>query len=285
MSWNYYPPYVSAAERRAKALKKIASLEKKGMKIEPVGTLAHRIKIATSFWGRGWCRHLESFSDYENRLPRGRTYVRGGAVLHLQVEAGNIHALVQGSELYEIKIRIDPLTPKKWAAIKKRCHGGIGSLIELLQGRISDEIMSVVTDPSDGLFPLPKEIHLDCNCPDYAGLCKHLAAVLYGVGARLDSAPSLLFTLRGVDQGELIAAAGAAESLGGGKPSRRRTLQPDALSDVFGVDLEDAEPAEIAKPSPKPKPSKKVKLTKPPKTKKKPKKPVAKGKRGKSRPV
>jgi len=275
MTWNHYPPYVSAADRRAKALKKIASLEKKGKKIEPVGTLAHRIKIATSFWGQGWCRHLESFSDYENRLPRGRTYVRGGAVLHLQVQTGNIHALVQGSKLYEINIRIDPLTPSKWAAIKKRCHGGIGSLIELLQGRISDEIMSVVTDPSDGLFPLPKEIHLDCNCPDSAGLCKHLAAVLYGVGARLDSAPSLLFTLRGVDQGELIAAAGAAESLDGRQSSRRRTLKSDALSDVFGVDLEPEGPAEIAKRSAAPKPSKKVKLTKPAMSKKNLKKPAA----------
>jgi len=192
MSRFFYKPYVPVAQRRLNAAKKMKSLAKQGQKIEPV-EIVHRRKIADSFWGRAWCEHLESYSDFANRLPRGRTYVRNGSVCHLAVATGRIDALVMGSSLYRQCIRVDPLPPAKWEALKQRCRGGIGSLIELLQGRISDEIMGIVTDRSAGLFPAPREIHTDCDCPDWADLCKHLAAVLYGVGARLDSAPELLF--------------------------------------------------------------------------------------------
>lgn len=256
MSRFYYQPYVSVAQRKARGQKKIKALEKKGHVIEPLGELPHRSKIAGSFWGHAWCKHLESFSDYENRLPRGRTYVRNGSVLHLGIAPGTVSALVQGSELYEETIHITPLSAPKWTAIKARCQGKIGSLIELLQGRISDEIMAIVTDPNDGLFPKPKEIKLNCSCPDWATMCKHVAAVLYGVGARLDSQPELLFKLRGVDHNELISAAAAASTLGGAtQPSgRRRTLDPAKLGDVFGIELE-GEPAPTTPPKAKAKPS------------------------------
>lgn len=242
MSW-YYKPYVSLAKRRAAALKQLAQMKKAGRAIEPLGELAHRTKIATSFWGRAWCEHLESLGDYENRLPRGRTYVRNGSVLHLTIEEGKIIALVQGSEVYEQTILINPLPAAKWQRIKKRCGGGIGSIIELLQGKVSDEVMGTVTDPADGLFPTLKEIKLSCSCPDWASLCKHLAAILYGVGARLDQQPELLFKLRGVDHRELIDETAVATVLAGsGGSSRRRTLDSTALNDVFGIEL-DASPA------------------------------------------
>lgn len=251
MSWDdEYRPYVSAAQRKAEATKKIKALKAKGEIIEPLGELTHKLKIAASFWGRAWCRHLESFSDYESRLPRGRTYVRNGSVLHLAIEPGLINALVMGSELYELSIRIDPLSPQKWKAMQSGCQGKIGSLIELLQGKISDEIMTVVTDPDDGLFPKPKEIHFNCSCPDYADLCKHVAAVLYGVGAKLDTQPELLFKLRGVDHNQLIAAAAPATAIGAPSKSHRRILDPAALGDVFGVELETETPPP-AKQSPK----------------------------------
>ncbi len=238
MSW-YYKPYVSAAQRRANGSKQITQLKKSGKVIEPLGELSHRLKIATSFWGKAWCDHLESLGDFENRLPRGRTYVRNGSVLHLSIEPGKITALVQGSDLYEQTIAIEPLTTEKWNRIKKRCGGSIGSLIELLQGKVSDEIMAVVTDPKDGLFPSPKEIHLDCSCPDWADLCKHLAAILYGVGARLDQQPELLFKLRGVDHRELIDESVTATALEGAtRTTGRRTLDSSSLGDVFGIELE-----------------------------------------------
>lgn len=238
MSW-FYKPYVSAAQRRANGSKQITNLKKSGMVIEPLGELSHRLKIATSFWGKAWCDHLESLGDYQNRLPRGRTYVRNGSVLHLAIEPGKITALVQGSDLYKQTIEIEPLTAAKWNRIKKRCGGSIGSLIELLQGKVSDEIMAIVTDPKDGLFPSSKEIHLNCSCPDWASLCKHLAAILYGVGARLDQQPELLFKLRGVDHRELIDESVTATALEGAtRTSGRRTLDSSSLGDVFGIELD-----------------------------------------------
>ncbi len=254
MSWYFNKPYVSIAKRRANGLRQLEKIKKAGRSIEPLGELSHRTKIATSFWGRAWCDHLESLGDYENRLPRGRTYVRNGSVLHLSIEKGKITALVQGSELYEQTILIEPLAAAKWERIKKRCQGGVGSLIELLQGKVSGEIMEVVTDPADGLFPTSKEIKLSCSCPDWASLCKHLAAILYGVGARLDQQPELLFKLRGVDHRELIDESAVATAIAGTtRSTRRRTLDPAALGDVFGIelDLTGAEPAAEPAVSPK----------------------------------
>ena len=260
---NFYKPYVPVAQRRLDGHKAVEKLRKKGVVIEPLGELSHRTKIATSFWGSAWCKHLESFSDYENRLPRGRTYVRNGSVLHLAILPGEVKALVQGSELYEETITITPMDKKKWQAIQNKCKGRVGSLIELLQGRISDEIMRVVTDPEDGLFPKLSQIKLNCNCPDWATMCKHVAAVLYGIGARLDSQPELLFKLRGVDHNDLISAAvdGSAfgASAGGRSGGRRRTLDSAALGDVFGIDLDEATPVPESKPK---RPVKAKKVTK-----------------------
>ena len=255
MSWNYYDDYrrPTVGELRAQAEKKIKSLKRSGKKLQPVEAATSRGLIAKSFWGKAWCKHLEAFSDYAYRLPRGRSYIRHGAVIDLKVEPKQVTALVNGSELYELTVNIDPLDPKKWAAIKARCQGKIGSLIELLQGKLSDEIMSLVVDKNIGLFPKPKEIHFNCNCPDWADMCKHVAAALYGVGARLDESPELLFKLRGVDHTELIAIDDAANELTKTSSSRRRrTLDNDDLGDVFGIDLDDEDaPAPARRPTPK----------------------------------
>jgi len=236
MGWNFgYRPYVSVGERREIAKRKMDKLRKQGIAIQAV-EIGGR-KIAGTFWGQSWCQHLESFSDYANRLPRGRTYVRNGSVCHLEVAAGGIKAIVSGSELYDVKIRIKELPKKKWGAVKERCSGKIGSLLELLQGRLSNSVMTVVTDRNEGLFPLPSEISLDCSCPDWAVMCKHVAAVLYGVGARLDEKPELLFLLRGVDHEELIEAdAVAAATTIGSKRGGRRIAESD-LEDLFGIEM------------------------------------------------
>jgi uncharacterized Zn finger protein len=231
-----WAPYVPVAERRQRAMKKMAALRKKGIDIQPVNIEGR--KIAKTFWGEAWCDHLEGFSDFENRLPRGRAYVRNGSVCHLAVEKGKIQAKVSGSELYDVQIQIKTLPPKKWTAIKSRCGGQIGSLLELLQGRLSDHVMTVVTDRSEGLFPLPGEMTFRCSCPDWASMCKHVAATLYGVGSRLDVKPELLFLLRGVDHEELIAADAEeaisdATSRGGSK-----RLAAESMGDIFGIDLE-----------------------------------------------
>ena len=229
-----WPAYVPVAERRRKAAAKVARMKKAGRDISPV-VIAGR-KLTTTFWGEAWGKNLEAFSDYSNRLPRGRTYVRNGSVVDLQIEAGHVRALVSGTSLYKVDIEIKPLAKKRWTDIKKQCAGRIDSLIELLQGSISKGVMEIVTRRGEGLFPSPREISLSCSCPDWATMCKHVAATLYGVGARLDSEPELLFTLRGVDPAEMVEAA-VERPTTGGKPRRGRVLKTDELSSVFGVDI------------------------------------------------
>jgi uncharacterized Zn finger protein/DNA-binding transcriptional regulator YiaG len=238
--WGEWGRYVPVAERRATARREMDKLRKKGKTIQPV-TIDGRT-IARSFWGKGWCVHLESFSDYANRLPRGRTYVRNGSVCHLAIRPRRIEAIVSGSELYTIDIRITELKAATWDSIKHTCAGRIGSMLELLQGQLSDQVMAIVTDRHQGLFPQPGEITFHCSCPDWAGMCKHVAAVLYGVGSRLDSQPELLFLLRGVDAEGLIAAEIALPEAA----MASDTLADDQLGAIFGIDLDteaDTDPA------------------------------------------
>jgi len=202
---------VPVAQRAREAAAAVAKLKKKGQAVDPVA-IAGRV-IAATFWGKAWCDHLESLSDYRSRLPRGRSYVRGGAVVHLALESGRILAKVQGSSLYDIEIGVAKLEPKRWSSVVAECTGNIDSLVELLRGKISESVMRAVTNVKTGLFPRAPEIEMSCSCPDQAGLCKHLAAVLYGVGARLDLRPELLFTLRGVDPNELVDANLPIETL------------------------------------------------------------------------
>lgn len=235
--------------RRAQAMKKLEKLRKKGIDITPVAIEGR--KIAKTFWGAAWCDHLESFSDYSNRLPRGRAYVRNGSVCHLAIGKGAIDAMVSGSRLYTVKITIRTLPREKWMEVKSRCAGQIGSLLELLDGRLSKSVMSVVTDRNKGLFPLSKEIRLECSCPDWAVMCKHVAAVLYGVGARLDEQPDLLFLLRGVDHEELIDAEIGMTAAAGKTRGGHRRIAAEALEDVFGIEMSDAAAPVSAKVAPR----------------------------------
>jgi uncharacterized Zn finger protein len=249
-----WAPYVSVAERRRKALKKMESLRRKGSIISPVSVDGRT--ITKSFWGKAWCENLESYSDYENRLPRGRTYVRNGSVVDLQIVENQITALVSGSEMYEVKVAILPVAKPRWKSICEDCSGSIDSLVELLQGRLSKGVMERISQQQTGLFPSPKEIKLSCSCPDWAEMCKHVAAVLYGVGARLDQQPELLFRLRAVNEKELIASAGKALPRASKSPAK--VLVEEDLSKLFGLDLADSAPP--AKPAPPTKSGKAVRV-------------------------
>jgi uncharacterized Zn finger protein len=251
MSWNYYGfrPYVSVAERRRKAAKAMAKLAKNGQSIRPVQIEGRT--IARSFWGKAWCDNLESYMDYANRLPRGRTYVRNGSVVHLDIRSGEIEATVSGSELYKVNISIAPAAKAKWKRLCHECSGAIGSLVELLRGRFSDHVMGIITRKETGLFPSPTEIELKCSCPDWATMCKHVAAVLYGVGARLDQSPELLFTLRSVNHEELITQAATATDLAGKTMSAGPELAESEIGAVFGIEL-DPQTATTATPAPAP---------------------------------
>ena len=205
-----WAPYVPVAQRRRNAENEAKRLAKNGTKLNPL-RIAGR-NIATTFWGKAWCENLEDYCDFDNRMPRGRTYARNGSVVDLQVNKGTVTGLVSGSSLYKISIVIDPLSAKAWGKLCQDCSQEVVSLLDLMRGKLSNAVIQRLTDPKDGLFPQPKEIKVTCSCPDYASMCKHVAAVLYGVGHRLDSSPELFFELRGVDQAELVTQALALQN-------------------------------------------------------------------------
>jgi uncharacterized Zn finger protein len=247
MAFGYYsgwPAYVPVTERRKKAAREIARLRTAGQNVTPV--VIEGRKIAASFWGKAWCDNLESYQDYANRVERGRSYVRNGAVIDLRIGPREVRAKVIGSEIYSILITIKPLPAAAWTSICTDCAGRVDSLVALLQGRLSKPVMERVCRQADGLFPKPAEIRFSCSCPDSASMCKHVAAALYGAGARLDAEPELLFRLRAVDAGEIFANLDAAlpASRSGGAGAR---LDAGDLSDIFGIDMA------ASAPPPKPK--------------------------------
>lgn len=248
-----WAPYIPVAQRQRQAKQKVAALNKKGQSCQPV-TIEGRA-IAKSFWGKAWCDNLESYSDFANRLPRGRTYVRNSSVIDLRIESGRVLALVSGSDVYSVEIGVQPLAATKWGAIIKECSGKVASLVELLQGRLSKAVMETVTRRGEGLFPLPRQISMRCSCPDAASMCKHVAAVLYGVGARLDNEPELLFRLRHVDPQDLTRQLGNMPAMA---PSDTQSaLDGTDLSALFGIDLDDGSTASTRQPPPAIAPSRK----------------------------
>jgi uncharacterized Zn finger protein len=247
MAFGYYggwPAYVTVTERRKKAAREIARLRKAGQNVTPV--IIEGRKIAASFWGKAWCDNLESYQDYANRVERGRSYVRNGAVIDLQIGPREVRAKVIGSETYSILITIKPLPAAAWTSICTDCAGRVDSLVALLQGKLSKPVMERVCRQADGLFPNPADIKFSCSCPDSAAMCKHVAAALYGAGARLDAEPELLFRLRAVDAGEIFANLDAAlpASRSGGAGAR---LDAGDLSDIFGIELAASAPPPKAK--------------------------------------
>jgi len=241
MAWyREWKPYVPVAKRRAEAAayaKKLAKKEKRSL--EPI-ELADR-KISTTFWGQAWCDNLERYSDFANRLPRGRSYLRNGSILDLQIQRGKVTAIVSGSDIYHVAVDINALPTPAWKQIKRDCAKAVASLIDLLQGRFDQGVMQRLTQAKGGLFPQPREISMRCSCPDWATLCKHVAATLYGVGARLDASPELLFTLRGVDHLELVSEAADATNLEGVlSASASATLADQDLGELFGIELDAA---------------------------------------------
>jgi uncharacterized Zn finger protein len=241
---DQWPAYVSVAERRVQAERQAAKLRKKGSVLAPV--VVEGRKIASTFWGKAWCDNLESYRDYENRLERGRSYARNGLVIDLQIAPHMVMALVCGSSLYTVKITIAEVPKAQWKSICADCAGGIDSLVELLQGRFSKGVMERICRHGTGLFPKPLDIKFSCSCLDHASMCKHVAGALYGVGARLDARPELLFRLRAVNENDLVANIGDVLPMSKQGPDASKVLEADDVAALFGLDMGDtAEPADI----------------------------------------
>lgn len=256
MSWYDYDDYESKARAASRVEKELVKRRKRGEQLAPVLPGGRGKEMSTTFWGQAWNRNLIAYSDYESRMPRGRTYFRGGKVLGMEISPGLVESTVAGSYLYEVSIQISPLRKNAWKSLKQRCQGKIVGLVELLSGELSNEVMKIVTDLDEGLFPSSREIKLSCSCPDHAGMCKHCAATLYAVGTLLDDNPRHLFTLRGVDPAELSGnATSTIASLTAPvnqAADRAAALEGSELSDLFGIDLGDLSslvvPMEVSKP-------------------------------------
>jgi len=237
-----YLEYVTKAEKRKMAQESIERLKKKG-KAELNPVIITGSQLARSWWGKAWNDNLKRYSDYASRIGRGASYVRNGAVLDLKIEQGIIEALVQGSvrKPYEVEIVIRPLQPKVWKKMRLACEGKMESLQELIEGKFPPGLAELYTAQGSGLFPAPKEISFTCSCPDRAKMCKHVAAVLYGIGARLDEDPTLFFTLRAVDVHELISQAIQNKTqtmLSKTGVKSRRILEDADIGTMFGLELE-----------------------------------------------
>ena len=250
--YSAWRPYVSVTQRRRNAEREMAKFKKKGHPVSPV--VIEGRAIAKTFWGKAWCDNLEHYSDYENRLPRGRTYLRNGSVVDLHVASGEVKALVSGSAIYKVAVTVTPVPKGRWNSVCRDCAGAIDSLVELLQGRFSEGVMERICRHRTGLFPSPDEIRLSCSCPDWASMCKHVAAVLYGIGARLDEQPELLFKLRGVNEKDLVAKAGMGLPLARKGPANERVLAGSDLSELFGLELGQGAQPEVEARSPRKKP-------------------------------
>jgi len=250
MSYGYYPKYVTVAEKRDKAKKKIKQLRKKHPHIRPI--ILEGKALAKTWWGKAWNNNLESYADYSNRIGRGRSYVRHLAVLDLQIAPGEVTSLVQGSmgAPYEVVISIKKMKKKNWQNIKKECQSRLSSLPDLLAGKIPKALQETFMVQGRGLFPTPSEITFDCSCPDWASMCKHVAATLYGVGARLDEDPALFFTLRQAAIDDLVSQAvqsKASSIIEKTTAGSSRIIADDKLSDLFGLDMDDPVPVKPVK--------------------------------------
>jgi len=251
MAYWHFPRYVTVAEKRERAERKLKKLQKKKPNIQPV--ILEGRTLATTWWGKAWNQNLERYADYANRIGRGRSYVRHLAVLDLQIVSGKVTALVQGSAArpYRVEIRIKPLGRKRWREMKAACAGKFDSLSDLLAGKFPKALETAFTARGKGLFPSPAEIQLSCSCPDWAVMCKHVAAALYGIGARLDKDPGLFFKLRKVKMEDLVAEAvteTAQQLLQRANRKKERVIDDADIGDVFGIVMED--PVDFAKETP-----------------------------------
>ena len=251
MGYFNYAPYVSVAQRRVEAAREVTKRARKGEILAPV-RVEGRL-VSRTVWGKAWCHHLETHADVSNRVPRGLRYVRNGSVIDLKILPGQVRALVSGSSIYTVTITVEPLSAGRWQAIASACAGHIDSIVELLQGRLDQAVMSRLCDPNEGVFPRSRQMKFGCSCPDGASMCKHVAAALYGVGHRLDTQPELLFILRQVDQSALVPHVGKLATAAPDSP----ILDEDGLGDLFGLEFEAGPaPAPALAPAPAPAPEK-----------------------------
>ncbi len=205
MMW--FREYVSVGERSARAQRKIRQLKKKNPNLNPV--VIDGKQIASSWWGKAWINHLKHYADFDNRVGRGRSYVKNGLVIHFAIKPGHIESIVMGtsSSPYNIKIKTKKLSPNKWNKMKRLSREHLCTLPELNEGKFPKELKDIFSDRGEGIFPTIKEMSFHCSCPDWANMCKHVSASLFALGSQIDNNIDLFFKLRGVNTSELVQSA------------------------------------------------------------------------------
>ena len=236
MSWYDFPVYKPVGDLKSECQSFIKQYKKNNNNIQPV--IIEGKKIATTWWGEAWNKNLEKYSDYDNRLSRGRTYVRSGCVIDLKIYETEVIALVKGSSLYTVRVRIAPLLQAKEKALSQKCIDKIENINDLVAGNFPKELAELFQDKKNGLFPSSREIHFSCDCPDDARMCKHVAAVLYGIGRRFDDDPMLFFKLRKINIRELIKNS-ISEKISGlmskSKQHSERIIEDSEIDMLFGL--------------------------------------------------
>lgn len=238
MSYGYYsfqkPPTIDELKEKArKATKK---------EYHPV-VLSSRT-ISSSWWGKAWCSNIDLYADQYNRLDRGKKYVRADCVVDLEINGGTVEAKVVGSRKtpYDVKVTIDPIKAENYERITSIAEGKLKSMEALESGEFPKEYQELFTMKESGLFPKLGEIHFYCSCPDSSRICKHIAAVLYAIGSRLDDDPFLFFSLRGIDVKEFagrIIKKEAARIWQGveSKLDKERVISEDEARHLFGYEI------------------------------------------------
>lgn len=195
--------------------------------------------ICNSWWGNAWCKNLERYADCNNRIDRGKSYLKNNMVIDLKINGGEIYAKVQGSRKtpYTVKITIDPIDEKKRLRIEEQATGKIQNLEALINGTFPEELKDIFFQ-NDGLFPSLKEIHFNCSCPDFARMCKHVSAALFGVGIRLDKNPIYFFQMRGINIDDFVNKAvfgKVNKMLENTDVITTRIIQESDITKLFGI--------------------------------------------------
>lgn len=230
---SFYQRYPK--RKKKNPAKELLKLQKERPNARPV--VVSRQKLAKTWWGQTWNKNLERYSDYSNRLPRGRSYVRAGNILDLQIGVGQVEAVVLGGDVYQVNIAIKPLSAAQWKHVVKVCGNRIAGLEQLCEGEFPAEFNELFSAQGSGLFPVPKDIQFDCSCPDWAGMCKHVAAVLYGIGVRFDEDPTLFFKLRDIPFEQLLKKSierKSKEMLMNAEKVTSRVLSEEDATALFG---------------------------------------------------
>ncbi len=227
MDEDWDSPRMKVADWGKLAQARLADLRADGaLQLNPVHEKSR--KLAKNAWGSAWMRQLAYCEQEGFSLAAGRSLLRHGCVLDVQVGRGTIDALVSGEELYEIHLKLAEPDEEKIEYLREQCGAHIDSLVALLDGKIDASVMQQLCDPEEGLLPLPYEWQMDCNCPDWNEPCPHAAAAIYAAGCLIDAEPRLLFTLRGIEPSTLCEVPSTAAA----------DFDATDLANTFGIDID-----------------------------------------------